>query len=510
MEFLRLPAIVLVLWLTSLWGTVLAQVSPADTAGESVAGELPEDSSRLSAEAASNGKVAGPRELLELYGIDASHFARLTDGRPWEDAEDEILMKIFYRLPSLRLIELQRWAQPLSVAELTSQPDSHRGEVYRLEGRAVSVETLHPVPEIAERLRLNRYYRVALELPGGQRAAVFAREIPDSWTRKDELSEPAAALGFFLKIGDEEGSPAPIFVAHRIAWYPNTLLGKLGMDMGLLDRVWLEEMSGGPGGTEKGIDVRKLRLTGNDREAFYQMLAAVGRAEPGKLTREARQRLAATGRKSYSVVPLFNRPKTQLGQLIVLTGNARRILRIAVDDEEIRSRLGMDHYYEIYLFTDDSQDNPLVFCVREIPPGLPTGEGPQFSHQVAIAGFFFKTWAYRRTTQEESGKVEWQLAPLLIGREAVWLPPPSSGADPVYEVIAGTIIFLVLAGSGLLVWFYRRGDRKARQYTVGRQLSPETAASLDRLDLDADARPDFRGLAEADSGTPLRRAEDAR
>ena len=505
----RLPLLVLSLGLTVLCATTVAQSPMPDTAEGSAAGELGEDLSRPSAEAAPKGKVAGPRELLELYGIDASHFARLVDGQPWEAGEDEILMKIFYRLPSLRGIEMQRWAQPLSMAELTGRPDSHRGEVYRLEGRAVSVDTLHPVPEIARRLGLSRYYRVELELSGGHRAAVFAREIPIAWTKDAEWNEPAAALGFFLKIEGQEDAAVPVFAAHRIAWYPDTLLGKLGMDVGLLDRVWAEEMSGGPSGTGKDVDIAKLRLSGKDREAFYELLAAAGRAQRGQLIGEARKHLAATGRQSYSVVPLFNQPKTQLGELVVLTGNARRILRIPVDDQEIRSRLAMDHYYEIYLFTDDSQDNPLVFCVREVPAGMPTGEGPQFSEAITVAGFFFKTWAYRRTAQDDPGKVQWQLAPLLIGREALWLPAPSSKPDTVYEVVGGGIILLVVAGLALLGWSFSRTTRKSRQYTTGRRHSTDTGPTLAQMDFAGDGKPDFSGLAEGQSNTAPRPEGDS-
>jgi len=36
----------------------------------------------------------------------------------------------------------------------------------------------------------------------------------------------------------------------------------------------------------------------------------------------------------------------------------------------------------------------VVFCVRELPKGMPMGDGPDYSEYVEVAGFFFKTWAY--------------------------------------------------------------------------------------------------------------------
>jgi hypothetical protein len=134
------------------------------------------------------------------------------------------------------------------------------------------------------------------------------------------------------------------------------------------------------------------------------MLEAAGRAKRGELTRRAREQIArmpenerADTRTGYSVVPLFNAPATQRGELVELAGVARSVLKIQLDadDAGARRRLGFDHYYQLSLFTEDSQSNPLTFCVRELPKGMPVGEGPQFGEPVAVAGFFLKKWSYR-------------------------------------------------------------------------------------------------------------------
>ncbi len=457
---------------------------------------------------ASGERSPGPRELLALYGVDDNQFAILADRQPWQASEDEVLMKIFYRLPNLRLLDLERWSQPLDLEELVEKPAVHRGSVYRLSGLAVSVNELHLAAEMAERLGLNRYYRVEIKLDTGARAVVFARKVPNAWRNSAELPASAAALGFFLKLGEQvQGKPAAIFVAPRIQWYPESLLGRLGMDMGLLDEVMQEEITGGSKGAASGIDIRKLRLTAKDREAFYQMLAAVGRAEPGQLLREARRQPASSGPDAYSVVPLFNQPQTQVGKLVALSGTAKRIIPIPIDDADIRERLGIERYYEIYLFTDDSQGNPLVFCVRDLPPGMPTGEGSQFGEDMTIAGFFFKTWAYRRGSEESSAGVQWQLAPLLIGRDPLWAPATPAQLDPTTGVIAGGAFVLVMGGLALLVWLWGRSDRKARTFTIERQLAPQSGIALEQLSLDADGKPDFSGLAEMDKG---HKSSDAR
>jgi hypothetical protein len=65
-------------------------------------------------------------------------------------------------------------------------------------------------------------------------------------------------------------------------------------------------------------------------------------------------------------------------------------------------RFGLDHYYLIELFTNDSQGNPLTFDVRELPPGFPqTG---QLYEPVCIAGFtaalWLAVWRWNRSGQK--------------------------------------------------------------------------------------------------------------
>ena len=80
---------------------------------------------------------------------------------------------------------------------------------------------------------------------------------------------------------EDEKRPVPVFVARRMAWYPPTPLGNLGFDQGLLDTV---ENKGG--------------LGEEDREPFYQMLAAAGRAGPRQLIDEANQELKQLAHKA--------------------------------------------------------------------------------------------------------------------------------------------------------------------------------------------------------------------
>ena len=196
------------------------------------------------------------------------------------------------------------------------------------------------------------------------------------------------------------------------------------------------------------------------------MLAAVGRAKPGQLQRLADKELEEQGKKRFSVVPLFNDPAGQRGRLVSLSGNARRVVEVRVQDSGIAERFGINHYYEIYLFTNDSQSNPLVFCVRELPEGMPTGSDPQYSQQVEVAGFFLQTWRYRPELADELGgdPNKLQLAPLLIGREPRWMrPDAAAGKTPWYGPATGMLFIAVLALIWLAIWRSARKDRRFKQ-----------------------------------------------
>ncbi|MEE8450624.1 MAG: hypothetical protein V3R99_01885 [Thermoguttaceae bacterium] len=431
-----------------------------------------------------------PRERLAWRNVDESHLARLIDGVPVDDNETETLMLLMYHYYRFPMTDVERWAQPaFDPAEVGRQADASRGLIYRLSGRITRAELLEPLPELVERFELSQYYRCELMLEGmspdgtEQPAVIFAHDIPLAWQEGGELDGRVGVLGMFAKfssLDDDKEHAKPVFVARRIAQYPETYLGDLGMDYGLLDRV----------------EYRKP-LSDNDREAFYQMLALTGRTKPGQLFGEAQRRLKSTdkelkridaaGNEHYPVVPLFNDAENQSGRLFVLEGTARRIVRIRVEDPDVQERFGIDHYYNLFVFTDDSQSNPIVFCVRELPEGMPVGDGLNFGEHVRVAGFFFKTWAYRvertkdSTVPAAAGAKSRQLAPLLIGREPVWYPAEPIPTSTMAGAIAAGLFVVAMAGIWFALWRYGRGDREFRKQTIARAIAPESGVSLDEI-----------------------------
>ncbi len=457
--------------------------------------------------------ISGPRELLRLFGIDDSQMRHLVDGRPLGPEETETLLKVMYRIRDFRQTDLHRWARSqtelielMADEQVVKDSSDHRGEIFSLAGRVTSVEVRRPVPEAAERLQLPQYYRCELILEGpdqdgsGQPVVIYARDVPSAWQAGGTPNQRASALGLLLKFAGEDPQRAlPVFVARRVAWYPDNLLGKLGVDVGLLEEV----------------EDRK-RLTARDREAFYQLLAAMGRAKPGQLTRQARgrfndldpgrKRTDDQGAEHYNVVPLFNQPEAMRGQLVVLSGTARRVIRIRVEDPDIVERFGIDHYYQLALFTDDSQDNPLIFCVTQLPEGMPIENDPAYGEQISVAGFFLKTWAYHvddPTTPADAHGGRLQLAPLLIGREPIWhrYDPPSR--NTLAGAIAGGLFVVALLGIWLAIWRYNRGDRKFHRETLSKSktITGPEEVSLDQLEANPNTTPDFSRLEESSGET---------
>ncbi|MEN6405639.1 MAG: hypothetical protein ABFC77_04120 [Thermoguttaceae bacterium] len=415
---------------------------------------------------ATSQKPDGPQAMFSALGVGPELFRQFVDGKPIASDKTEPLLRVLYRLRWFPAVDLDRWAnEPDAMSDSTTHPD-RRGAVFRLRGRVLQVELQRPSAQDAERFEMTRYYRCRLQLdnsPNSATSEIYTENVPPSWRDGATPDVPGGALGVLLKAGlAHNGHLTWIFVAPRLAWYPDDPLGRLGMDFGLLESMQ----------NEKPFDPRSAA----DSEAFYQMLAAVGRAKPGRLLRDAKRQLPnirenwrwtnRQGQEQYSVVPLFTDPDSQVGRLMEFSGTARRVERIAVDDPDLRARFGIDHYFQVSLLTDDSQGNPLTFCVREIPQGMPYGAQPHYGEWVQAAGFFFKTWIYT-TAATAASKTTRQPSPLLIGRDLAWRPVV---VPPRGHSLNAALIIAALAMMGLFWWMAWRGRRREQQW-LARQLA---------------------------------------
>ena len=431
-----------------LVGRIVVAVAVAAVAGVALAQEAPED------------KPENPRQMFRALNVDDRYFDRLADGKPLSADETETLLRVLFRLRVFPLTDLERWALASDgLAEAVADPKKSRGEVFHLQGRVLNVEPVIPPADAAQRYEVAKYFRCRVELDSSPELAdVYTENVPAQWQAGGAPDASVAAFGVFLKTAEKTGDgPRLVFAAPRLAWYPDSLLGELGMDFGLFDSVQDRKPVGA-----------------GDREAFYQMLAAVGRAAPGQLLEAAQERLPDSpdpwtdrqGEERYAVAPLFNDAAGERGQLVELLGTARRVERIVVSDADIVARFGIDHYYQVSLFTDDSEGNPLTFCLRELPKGMPYGVMPRYGETVRIAGFFFKTWSYAVPKMTDPAlspgdpKTHQQYSPLLIGDGLTWYPAPKASDNALSGVVVGGLFFVVMAILWLTAWNNRRRERR--------------------------------------------------
>jgi hypothetical protein len=510
-------------------GPGLADIHPPTTA------DAWNDSRQTNGAAPADAKQSQPgtsfRDLLVIAGWDVTRLAALDDGKLLSDEQRSQSLELLRRLRTFRSGNLEDWAHDgLDAYTMLKNPGDYRGQLVRVSGRVTKV-TRHALSAAdAERLEMRAYYECQLMLDNSAgTATIVTGRVPNAWLELEKFEEPASAVALYVKrigVGDDRSA---VWLAKEIAWHPGkpedddsqfgqtagdlfydkpddtfgkAVLGAIGMDVGLFDVV---EPRGKIRAEERDAfyrllrcmkdvsDSQLVRFAQNNlpsvRKDWERQLFMAGNAERATLAKEVVSR-AAEGR--YSVAPLFNDPERQVGRLFVFDGAARRCVRVEVGDRaadgapiDAAGNFGIDHYYELHVFTDDSQNYPLVFCMRGLPSGFPTGASIHVP--VRVAGFFFKDWLYR-TRGPGDGDAEQalakseraQFAPLLIGRSPIVLEMPQGGAR-LGQYVAGGIFVLALAGICAAAVIYARGDRRFRERVVAASFSPPPGQSLNDL-----------------------------
>lgn len=445
----------------------------------------------------------GPLEILDKFGIGSSQMEGFFNGQPWTPSEEETLIRILYRFPRFGLDNLKRWRKKdVTWDQVVAAPWNYRGQIFLLKGQATNVSQVKLSDEDADRFEYRGYYRVEIKLPDEVfPVVVFARQAPREWPLDTPIDEPVSVDAMFLKLGeDTDGFTPLLFAAGRVAWHPNRedqklglgpdqlKLTKLGFDWSLIDDEF-RKANGKPFG-----DV--------DREAFYQLLDIVGREDPRNLIKP--------GTEPLDVVTLLAKPTERHGDVVLVKGIARRIIKVLVDDRDIRARYGIDHYYEIDMFLPlgktsvrmgkdpTGEENPVynnafpaTLIVRELPPGVTEGEN--LYEQLETPAVFFRVWSYRSNYTEKFKKL--QPAPMFIAFE-----PESYNeirpANPLTDVLVGgalgTSVLILIA----VLWWFQRSDRRHRAATSDVLPTPgsEPAEPPDFSKLDVNDGPDFDNL----------------
>ena len=407
-------------------------------------------------------------DYLASWKIDRGSRAVLEEPSAWNPAKQEMAVKVLVRLSRLPATLAAQWNA--DAIDLRSLAATRRVQdlMVKVDGRATFVATVPLTEEESEVAGRRQLEIVRIVSDDGLAVDVLADHVPKAWPRDARIDEPASVIGMPLSEGPgpaAEGQPtaAPtiLLAAPSVSWFPATPLGALGMDYGLFDFV-------GDG----------QKLVAGDTEAFYAVLAAMGRATTAGI--------ASAAGPSGDIIPLINPASgwfaQHRGDPVTVAGVARRATRIEIDDPLRRRQLGTDHYWELFVFVPTplikvhgklQEDYPVVCCVRTLPEGMPTGQ--QIGERVQVSGFAFKRYGYplpdlkiSSSQGSEDQKGQRQETALLIGREATWLPAPS----PTREVNTLGWVFLSIASVigialALAAWSFardsRRRDRQARR-----------------------------------------------
>ena len=329
--------------------------------------------------------------------------------------------------------KLAQWVPKSFLQEhVTEALPPNRGETIRLKGHVVFVKK-YAVKAFAAKNQ-NAVYCCTMILSGGTTVEIFCSAIPQTWKQDLPIQECAAAWGVYVK----SYVTTPVFAAPAIEWYPDTWLGNLGFNVASLDQIPVCRVTKKDQNDDE-TNRLAFKFTEADQEPFYGLLRAVSATAEGWLEKEAKKQYAET---PYAVTDLFNRPGETRGKPILLRGTAKRIIQSSVTNSEVHAMFGIDHYYQIYLFTNQSQGNPIVVCVHSLPEGMPVGDAADFSVPMTVAAIPYKLWIY-----ETSQGLHY--APILVGRSPVGLPVPARHPLPETFTTISFAAFFTLA----LIWY---------------------------------------------------------
>lgn len=426
--------------------------------------------------------------------IDANYtkmLLRLESDSDWEALGNQTVPLSRHRLPILAMMDrLKRFVPEsflekevsftfpsrdsnLTLSDLVADPARYRGLAMELRGLVVHVENI-PLEEQEQKiLGIPEVYRCRFLVGEDDYAEILTSFAPSTWERETSIRERAALTGIYIKRVlptsiSGKPDPIPLLVTSRIRWYPKNFLGDLGMDVGSLEQVpclKISDIDRNPIEVVPGLRLldrneivrRAFRFTDADRDPFYGLLKASKLTPSGLIEQEGKKEAEKEGRRFVSAIELFNEPEKHRGRPVLLHGVAKRVLKTEVEDKEVRELFGITEYYQIYLYTDDSQGNPIVVCVSSLPEEMPIGSDPDYSQRVSVGAFPYKTWIYETSATVPHGdKQKPGYAPLLVGRAPFWFPQSDPAAHPGKGTAPHPAVSFLFFAALILAWFVLR------------------------------------------------------
>lgn len=440
----------------------------------------------IAAAQAQEPAASDPATFLRLRGVDRSQRSALEAATEWTDASDAVTIKVLERLTAPAAL-LATWRAGAERVPAAGSPVEVADVFLQARGRAVFVAPWRLTEESAALFGRTSFDVVRIVDERGLIVDVVVPEAAREWPRWQPIDQRTSVLGIPLAgsiaprpasppagaAAWPPGDPGLLLAAPHVAWYPDTPLGRAGMDYALFDTV---------------ADGKKL--VAGDTAAFYAMLAAVGQTDAAAIA-------AAAGGPS-DVMPLIDPARawfpSHRGDPVVIEGTALRARRIPIDEAFRRQELGIEHYWELFVFVETPlldvdgrlQDSfPIVCCVRDVPAGMPTGE--RINERVRVPGFACKRYAFGfeapREDQEGGTAIasERRQTALVVGPQAIWTPAPAAVSNRRVE------LFLGLAAVAALALMFGLGILSGRR-SAERAIRRGQARLPDRIDLPEEPR----------------------
>lgn len=432
--------------------------------------------------------IDGPRQLLRLLDIGPSDFDMFIDGREIGPDDFGTFVKILYRLPQIGLDEIHRWQHAaVPWQALTEDPASYRGEFFRLAGRVRRLETRMLPRETAELSEFSHYYEVWMETSPDRRPVVLmSRSVPEAWLNREELDQPAAAAGLFMKLGPpRNGVACGWFATPRVAWLPDredaawgvsedwVRLAGWGLDVGLFDVARHRN---------------RLPMGAEERDAFYSLLDAVGRADPAEVQSLARP---------LDLARLLQEPQNEQGRLLRAEGTVRRVTKVLVTEPDITGRFDLNHYYQLDVLValgdqvvevrgEDGKTAgpvyrnafPFTYCVRRIPAAWEAWVGrSDMNEGVVIDGWFYRLWSYRNPFVASFDERQRQLSPMFVAIEPA-VSAVSAARPSQWGAMVAVIFLGLMAVAWCVVWWVHRSDRRYAEQVLRKRFRPESTEGV--------------------------------
>jgi len=417
--------------------------------------------------------IESPLEYLELRGIALSEWERFHDGAPWGDDDRDPLLKLLLQFPRMGLAEVARWRkeEPDWNILTPSQATASRGQIFQLAGTVRRIEREDLIPELVEIYEFEHYFRLtwfpkaaADEGLPPRPLIAFVRRIPEGWKMNEDVAYPCSLDAIFLRSGkltpEPADEPLAYFAGDRAAWHPaepieelgitaqHVLLGKCGLDVGLLPD--LKDSDGHP-------------FEDVDRDPFYQTLSATSKMTSAQWE--------SAGVKPLEIAKLLSAPKEHRLELTQVEGNVRRIVKVLAEDEDLKQRYGITHYYEVDFFIllgdqavklgPDTKEGkapiyynefPATLCVLELPAGVKEGD---VNIAIKTPAAFYRVWSYKSEYIKSFNSKGRQIAPMFLAKSFSISKGPVLAVSRT-DLMVGAIGLTVLGAIGALAYYATR------------------------------------------------------